>query len=360
MERRALEIERELPRPEWDAFAREHAWFWATPAWHDFMARVSPDRDTTPQALGVRDGDRLVAVAPFALERDPRSTRGALEMGLGGGPCWAPAVHRKLLSADIGLVVGRAIEAIDTLAQESGVERTTLALSPLYAEPSLERHFSVETLRRGYADHSLPTRVLDLERDEDVIWHDFTKGHRHASRAAERIGEFTCSRSAEAFEAYRDLYVRAAGPMARPVAGFDLLARWLGEGDGVVALATVEGRARSAAYVLVSGNAAYYSWSATDPEWDKPALGHALQWCIIRWLRARGVRLYELGLQHDRALPYLVPTEKERSIAKFKRGFGGYDATHVVRERFYSSERFEEVSVERDRAYRNALEAAVE
>jgi lipid II:glycine glycyltransferase (peptidoglycan interpeptide bridge formation enzyme) len=69
------------------------------------------------------------------------------------------------------------------------------------------------------------------------------------------------------------------------------------------------------AYVVRHGDWAYY-FNAASVE---PNAQHAIQWAMMLWLKAHGVRWYELGWQGA------AGNDKERSIEFFRRGFGGKD-----------------------------------
>ena len=80
---------------------------------------------------------------------------------------------------------------------------------------------------------------------------------------------------------------------------------------------------------------AFYASGCRDPERPDVPGSHLLQWEVIRWLKANGFTLYDVGLQFAGPQWFNVPSAKEESIAIFKRGFGGLTVPLVTAERFY-------------------------
>jgi lipid II:glycine glycyltransferase (peptidoglycan interpeptide bridge formation enzyme) len=78
-------------------------------------------------------------------------------------------------------------------------------------------------------------------------------------------------------------------------------------------------RVVAAAFWIVYNGCAYY---ASGPSLEKN-VQHAVILESLVQLKARGITLVEMG-QTDGA------TEKERNIAKFKRGFGGSERPYMV------------------------------
>jgi lipid II:glycine glycyltransferase (peptidoglycan interpeptide bridge formation enzyme) len=68
------------------------------------------------------------------------------------------------------------------------------------------------------------------------------------------------------------------------------------------------------------GDSAIYLLGATDDEGLKSQGAYFLQWTMIKWLKERGVRWYDLGG---------IDPERNPGVYSFKRGFSGADLTQI-------------------------------
>jgi hypothetical protein len=316
----------------WNDFCREHGWFWHTTRWRDYTLAYRPEANARSLAFALGDDDGVRAVVP--LMREERD--GAMELSFGGGACWAPAIERTLGRAERAAVLRRAMEEIDSRAEAEGAGVASLQLSPL--GPAFEADLPVflgETARAGWSDRSLATQVLPLDDEPEELRAGLSTNHRRSLAKAERELEVTVSEERTALEELRRLHLAASGRQTRPDETWELMGDWLADGHGAVAVARADGRALGAIYVLAFGEGAYYASGANHPEAGRLPVGHALHWGAALWLRGRGLRRYELGLQQFGPLAHDLPSTKELGIARFKRGFGGLTLPLAVRERFY-------------------------
>jgi lipid II:glycine glycyltransferase (peptidoglycan interpeptide bridge formation enzyme) len=68
------------------------------------------------------------------------------------------------------------------------------------------------------------------------------------------------------------------------------------------------------------GDSAIYLLGATNDEGLKSQGAYLLQWTMIRWLKERGIRWYDLGG---------IDPERNPGVYSFKRGFSGADLTQI-------------------------------
>ncbi|MBM4114205.1 MAG: GNAT family N-acetyltransferase, partial [Phycisphaerae bacterium] len=101
------------------------------------------------------------------------------------------------------------------------------------------------------------------------------------------------------------------------------------------------------ALVLYYRGSAYYASSCKDPDFVEIPTMHLVQWEAMRWLKARGISRYDIGAQHFGPRWDYIASPKERSIAAFKRGFGGETTRVDLVEKFYSADVLAEVGAER-------------
>ena len=150
------------------------------------------------------------------------------------------------------------------------------------------------------------TRVIDLTVPIEQMWQGVRKSYHSLIRRAQENYDI-CEYNAEAFVAYQHLHSEANGWQPRPDKTYDLQQQWIRQGNGMLV-----GCNAAFAYWIVYDSCAYY---ASGPALEKN-VQHAVIWKSLELLKAKGIRLVELG-QID------GETEKEKSIGVFKAGFGG-------------------------------------
>ena len=315
------------------------------------------DRSARSLSFAVVDGGRVLGICPLIVEEFGDDER---EFSFGGGPCPGPALQAGLSSRHREQVLDRLLSHLDGLAASERVRRATLRRTPL-ANSFASSGCTVDALlTRGFLDVSLATRVVDLSgRDEASLWRDIRHGHRYDIRRGERsLSVRIVDRSGfhpAMFRSYVDLHRRAAGRVTRSVRTFDLMAEWIQKDLGALFLSLDGDRVIGSAYVILYKDGAFYASAANEPAWEGIPSGHLLQWSILRWLRSRGVRRYELGLQVGAPQLHLHVTPKDTAISLFKRGFGGLTVPLVVVERFYSPAFFRREQAARAHRYAGAI-----
>ena len=121
-----------------------------------------------------------------------------------------------------------------------------------------------------------------------------------------------------------------------------MMLAWIRAGHGVLVEAHQDNRPIAFAVIITFRAGAYYASSCKDPNLPLPSM-HLLQWEAIKWLKAHGVQHYDIGVQHFGPTWTHVPSDKELSIAHFKRGFGGTARRVDTVEKFYSAAVLKEV-----------------
>ena len=125
---------------------------------------------------------------------------------------------------------------------------------------------------------------------------------------------------------------------------------WIRDGKAILVGAICEGRPAAFAVIIIFKDGAYYGSGCRDSEINLPA-SHLIQWEAITWLKSHGFITYEIGLQWFGPQWFCVPSEKEISISRFKRGFGGQTISQFTGEYFFSTELMKEVYRKRIEAY---------
>lgn len=226
-------------------------------------------------------------------------------------------------------VVSEVLKQIHELAAERGVSRIAFRLDPLsncqYQNPLSNFNY---LMKYDYQNTSINTQLIDLGKTAQDLWTDVRKGHKANIKNGQKVYEVKvlsgASVSRDEFQVYKEMHHRAAGRKTRPDETFWMMHGWIKSGNGALCIGYLEGLPVSALLATLYGDTAYYASAAEEPDIDlKVPVGHVSQWQLMLALKAMGVRYYEIGWQEFGKQGYSRPTDKEMSIAAYKRGFGG-------------------------------------
>lgn len=167
------------------------------------------------------------------------------------------------------------------------------------------------------AEATWQTRVIDLSLSEEELWRGVRKSYHAIIHKAERTRAIYEWTAVGAMDAARKIHLAEAGRQTRPIETWDLMDVWRRDGFGLLVGAEREFDMTPVAfaYFIIWEGWAYYA-SAAALERD---INHALIWHAMKMLKARGVRVLEMGWQGH------AQDEKGRGIEMFRRGFGGHD-----------------------------------
>jgi lipid II:glycine glycyltransferase (peptidoglycan interpeptide bridge formation enzyme) len=174
---------------------------------------------------------------------------------------------------------------------------------------------------------SRATIIVDIAPDEAAILSSFKPKTRYNVRLAQRRGvtvePVPCSERnvAVMYGLMTQAFQRARLPL-RPLTYFAGYWRLFeASGQGQLFLARRDGEALAGAYVVFLGEKAWYKDGGSVGDRSELMAPHLLQWEAMRWLRARGVRSYDL---------VAVPRSDEEAthsslhgLLQFKAGFSG-------------------------------------
>jgi lipid II:glycine glycyltransferase (peptidoglycan interpeptide bridge formation enzyme) len=182
-------------------------------------------------------------------------------------------------------------------------------------------------LRKAVTDvqMSRSTIVVDLDRDEDALLASFKPKCRYNIRLASRRGvEVTAVPMTDANIA--TMYSLMAATRER--AGFFLRSEryfrgyWelqAASGQAQLFFASWQGQVLAGVFATYVGRHAWYKDGGSIKEHSELMAPHLLQWEVMRWLRERGVRSYDLvAVPHSSALAEGHPLY---GLYRFKSGF---------------------------------------
>lgn len=349
-------------REAWDNFCLESpdAWFWHTTKWLDYTLEYRPELTPVSQSFFVFAGAEIAAVCPLVLETSQGPAGEVRQFSYGGDTVPAPA-FAATLSVKIRKATRRALfHQIDQLAIANRVQRVSFRAAPL--APCFWRSdhpLPNPLLREGFSDVSLLTQVVDLAKPKEQLFREIRNDHRNDIKRAEKVLSVSIfdnsNITSDQFERYRLLHHKAAGRTTRPRSTFEMMHRWIQEGLAALSCASLNGKDVGFALISVYKDGAYYSSSCNDPEFNDLPIGHLLQWRTMNWLKARGIRYYETGLQQYASQPHALASRKDWNISNFKRGFGGVTVPYFRAEKFYDEDFCRHVLEERAASYSRTL-----
>jgi len=342
----------------WDAFclASDDAWFWHTTPWLEYTLQFRQDADSKSCSFFVMNNAKVAAICPLVLEEND----GVKEFSYIGSYGFPPALDNNLTIKERNKAVNAIFNHIDFLADKHGVKRVLMrfpVLNPSFIEaPRTQSNY---LMKFGFLDASLQTQVIDMRRPIVDLRREIRHGHDSDIDKASKIltAEIFDSQTIteEAFRGYLDLHHKDTGRAKRARATFDMMYDWIREGNAFLIGAKKGNMFVGFSYFFLYKNNAYYGSACNDPNSAGIPVAHFIQWEGIKWMHEHAIKFYEIGWQYYAQTLEHFPTEKEKSISKFKRGFGGFTALLPMGEKYYDKEYFADVYHSRIKKYADSL-----
>jgi hypothetical protein len=227
------------------------------------------------------------------------------------------------------------IEGVTLKSAQKALARAFETLCQSLQTPSLDflempengclSEFAISLLNRGLSAVPVYKQVIDLTESEEELHRAIRRSNKSQINWGERTLTLTTYDHAnvtlDTLERFRLLHLDVAGRQTRSVDSWQLQLRQIMENQAFMITGELDGNLVTASLFLHSAIYCYAGVGASvRAMFDKP-LSHAVIWRSVLEAKRRGCRLYDLGERVD-----LHPkgfSEKERSIADFKRGFGG-------------------------------------
>lgn len=270
----------------WNKFCYDHAWFWHTTHWLTYLQNSKFGAEYKNHSFFIEQDGKIIGIVPLIQEN---------------GELFSPGFDDRK----------EILQEIKRIATENNIKR-------IKVNCNIKEYLNIS----GY------TCILDLSNISP------TKGHKSAVKRAEKYLTYGMITDIEKF---REDYYRIAGKITRPEITFDILAQWINQGFGTLLEAQFDGKTAGYTYILHWKGCAYYFMSCVGPEFREYNISHYLQAKAFDILRQKGVKMYELGEQVYNTL-HSQPTEKERNISRFKRGFGGEVVLNPASEYFFDKD----------------------
>lgn len=316
-------------RGEWDRFALESgsAWFRHTTFWLDYSSCCRFDSNTRNFSFMVKQNSHIQAIVPLLAEYSyPERDFDCFTMygDYTPMPCFSDNLEVSKSS-----VVELIREEMLKIVSENNIHYGKFLIDPLITN-CFSRDFAPFDIFGGYPGFSAnfaTTNIVDLRQDEDSILRVMRKGHKAAIKQVFRDGGFRVDKfdreniDKKTFLIFKHLHFVDAGRQTRTDASWDCMFEWIMAGNAFLALLWEESASeyKAGALVMMYKKSAYYaSFGTSDSGLLKGHAGYAIQWEIIRYLKAKGYEFYETGPNK-----YQVDNNslKVSEISKYKRGF---------------------------------------
>ncbi len=345
----------------WNQFCdvQENAWFWHTTGWMEYCldCRFGVQSENMSFLLFDDDGHTVLAIAPLMKE----TLFNTSEFTYGGAPTPAPVVNSSQGEKKKSQVKQFLFEYYRKLAEQNQVKRIVVrqANVKMAGHQSPGPNFEPIFVKYGFIELPSYTSVLTVQKDEDILYKEMHDNHKWEIRKALRskavvnvYSRETISR--ETMDAFVHAYFQAAGRVTRPAATFEKWYQIILGGNGFLFELTLAEEIMGYVYILLYKKYAYYCMGCNL---NNRVIGsHLIHWEIIKFLKNRQADFYELGEQFYVPSLYCPTSQKNWTISRFKRHFGGLLVPQSTAEYFYSMDYFNEVWSERITRYAHDME----
>ncbi len=214
------------------------------------------------------------------------------------------------------------------------VVKTCGATPPVFLElappgrPEFMNAWHLALLEAGAQSRDRFDLYVDLSLKREGFWRKLRKSYRALINKSQTLWDIDliCADTPVVWQEFKDLHREVAGRVTRSDDSWDKQQAQLAKGEAfLVTLRDRDARLVGAGFFNTSQDEALYSVAAYDRSLFAQPLGHAVQMRALEHLWTTSCKWYRLGEFPVGAAASLA-TDKERSIAQFKRGF----ATHIV------------------------------
>lgn len=327
---------------DWDTFCTQsdQTWFWHTTDWLEYTIHLRPELKSQQKSFMILNNNTPITICPLILDTISEGEKKINIFSFDRSYGSLPALQNGLSPHQKDKILKIVFGHIDKISLELDVQCCLLKFNPLIPSYFKEQQYNY-LMKFGFVDTTLNTQILDLSKDINQILNEMRKGHRYDIRRGEKVFEVNIfdksNITKETFDQYRILHHKAAGRITRPLITFEMMYKWILEGKAILCGASYNEYFVGFALIIIYKNGAYYGSASDDPDANiSVPFSHIIQWGVINWLKENGFQTYEIGLQQFSAQMFDIPSEKDKTISFFKRGFGGYTVPLFRGEKYYS------------------------
>jgi hypothetical protein len=199
-------------------------------------------------------------------------------------------------------------------------------------EMTLSRSLDNSIRILGAAVNSREVYKKNCAPDLDELWRDIRKSSKSLINRGLKELKVDCVTGFDnlgIFEEFRSLHKFVSGRVTRNDKTWEVQKCEFKQGMAFISAVTQGDKLVGGSYIPHNGNSALYAVNASDRAKTEYNLGHLGMWVTIKHLNSIGIRDFRLG--HLEVGANSHATEKEISIAQFKRGY----ASHLSLENIY-------------------------
>jgi len=268
-----------------------------------------------------KDGE-VVAIAQLRIIRPANLKVGVAYLR------WGPLTELRGKSPDPDVVRTMASVLREEYGRKRGLYLEILpnAFSGTSRAEAFQSAFSQYQCNVRLNSGSYRTLVLDLEPPIEELRKNLDKKWRNQLNAGERNNlSVIAGEGMEEYRSFCDLYSqmweRKRFKTNVSVEEFGQIQERLPEKQRMrVMICSHEGQALAGVVCTAMGDSAIYLLGATNEAGMKLKAAYVLHWTVIRWLKERGIRYYDLGG---------IDPEANPGVYHFKRGLSGADLSHI-------------------------------
>lgn len=292
------------------------AGIWHTWAWHTYILSEGKSFAAQDDSFFIYDGATLVGLCPLVLQR---RTAGDRE--------WIVAsYHTGLLPWPLSATPEAenfAFEELERRTRKAGAAH--IAMHLYSAVPGIDEHARVLHVALKYHYIASENRVQVVEVF-GARKHARERFRRYDKKFSPFFDIDILQGSSATFEVEEDyfrLHVLDAGGQFRSRESYEKqadLAR-TDEAFYVRARHKESGETAGMLFVSLCKGTAFDNSVAIDPTYEEQYVGHILRFRVLEELERRGIAHYEMPLYAEMPSFVHIPSDKERSIIHFKKGF---------------------------------------
>lgn len=282
-----------------------------------------------------------VAIVPLFLEKIETEW----QISMGQEPVFAPVFIKTLDKSILGDLYKYIVSKIDTLALKFDCTLARFQYSPLLNDDFFQNYYKdfgfVEDILypNWYIFKTKKSLIIDLSKDISDLYRAVRKSnkpHINKTRRETRCFILDDSNFDQAlFDDYIHLYLSVKGKM-RSLSAFSSDASAIKSGLEVVILCQYNDSIIGAIALHTFKNKARYNSSVQDPKISRVIYpNHYLLWEAIIYLKSKDYYRFEIGEQINDEDNDKI-SDKERNLAHFKSGWGGYPVPWIkVQKNYY-------------------------
>ena len=272
-------------------------------------------------SFAVIENDQVLAICPLYVTCHEKINQFSDDSGYLRSPLASFILSEKKR----GKVYDYIFTTIDTLAKDYNIAKAMFMFDP---QPNY-KYYNL-FLKYNYINTSLLTQVIDLSKTAAELRKNLRKSFKSLiNKGLKNYNYYIMTKDNADYdihEQYRIIHIKAAGRETRPKETFDQ------QFDQLLAKqATLIGVLWNNNFVQFNyfnhfNGYVYYASAADDPDFSEGyevPIGHAIIQYAINYFKEYNYNYFELGWQYYGNQLFDYPSEKEKMISYFKRGFGG-------------------------------------